>query len=106
MKKQILSLMLSASILSVSPLFAMESPEDAPHKTAIKRTAPIEDGGKTKATKAFQRYQRAYDNYSRSCMRRRHLSGGTAFEFVISPYCEHLHRLMDLAYQNKQKYSE
>lgn len=46
MKKQVISLMLSASILSVSPLFAMEDPSDPnepPHKTAIKKTSPIDD---------------------------------------------------------------
>ena len=47
MKKTILSLMLSASILTASPLFAMEEPNDPSeplHKTAIKRTAPIGGG--------------------------------------------------------------
>ena len=46
MKKTILSMALSASILTASPLFAMEDPNDPsepPHKTAIKRTAPIDD---------------------------------------------------------------
>ena len=110
MKKQILSLMLSASILAASPLFAMEEPNDPSeplHKTAIKRTAPIGDGDKkAKAIEAFQKHQRAYDNYNRNCRRPHRTSGETAFAFVISPHCDHLYQLMDQAYKNMKKYSE
>ena len=101
MKKTILSLMLSASILTASPLFAMEDPNETLHKTAIKRTAPIDSIKKAKAAKDFQRLQRAYDN---SCMRTRdHRSEGTLFEVVISPHCEQLRQLMDQAYKNMKK---
>lgn len=42
MKKTILSLILSASIVTVSPLFAMEDSNEPSHKTGIKRTASID----------------------------------------------------------------
>lgn len=110
MKKQIISLMLSASILTASPLFAMEDPSESPHKAAIKQTSPVDDSKKAKTTKAFQEHQRVYQAhlrvYDNDCMRRRHLSGGTAFEFVISPHCDHLRQLMNQAYKNMKKYSE
>ena len=99
--------MLSASILTASPLFAMEDPNDPsepPHKTAIKRAAPIDSIEKAKAIKAFQERQRDFDN---NCMRLRdHPSGGTLFEIVNSPDSDNLRRLRDQAYKNMKKYSE
>ena len=104
MKKTILSLMLSASILTASPLFAMEPPEDTPHKTAIKRTAPIDANKKAKAIKAYQERVRAFNI---NCIQSRvRSSGGIGSEFVVSPHCEHLLQLMDQAYKNMKKYSE
>ncbi len=111
MKKQILSLMLSASILTASPLFAMEDPNDPSHKTAIKQTSPVDDSEKAKTIKAFQEHQRAYQAHLRAyknrCIKQYHLSSGTtAFGSRRLPDCEHLRQLMDQAYKNMKKYSD
>jgi hypothetical protein len=100
MKKQILSLMLSASILTASPLFAMDDsndPNETLHKAAIKQTAPIHGLDPNELQVLEQLY------LSRCIKTFKHSSGDVTYANIISSECNRISEMRDKAYKNKGK---